>query len=218
MKGKPPFRKRMPFMHLPVTTIRSRRLEKGWSLQKLADACQTGKSQIDKLERGQRRLSVEWMVRLAKALECDPRDLFGTPATKPRTARSAKTTPPLPLRIYRASSKTGDQGSLSETVGGVPCPFFLAQTPDAYALYVQSDAMRPMFRGGQILFLAPRERPAAEKGVLILKKDGSALLAAFSSCAKGRLHVQTFFPKSRAHVVQENDVDSLCVVMGCMES
>ena len=36
----------------------------------------TGRSQIVKLERGERRLTVEWMRRLAQALECHPADLL----------------------------------------------------------------------------------------------------------------------------------------------
>lgn len=67
-----PFKPRTP-MSNPIRTWRTLR---GLSLQQLADAAGTSKSQIDKLERGERRLTVDWMVRLARALACDPRDLI----------------------------------------------------------------------------------------------------------------------------------------------
>ena len=57
-------------------SIKVWRLAKGWSLQQLADACGTNKSQINKLEKGERRLTVDWMVRLAKPLGRTPQELL----------------------------------------------------------------------------------------------------------------------------------------------
>lgn len=51
------------------TRIAFLRQEKGLSLAELAKAAGTTKAQIQKLERGDRRLSLEWMERLARALD-----------------------------------------------------------------------------------------------------------------------------------------------------
>lgn len=56
--------------------IRRIRKHKGLSLQKLADILNTSRSQLDKLERGDRRLTVDWLERISLALECSPIDLF----------------------------------------------------------------------------------------------------------------------------------------------
>ena len=50
------------------TRIAFLRKEKGLSLEDVARAAGTTKAQIQKLERGDRRLSLEWMGRLAKAM------------------------------------------------------------------------------------------------------------------------------------------------------
>jgi transcriptional regulator with XRE-family HTH domain len=50
------------------TRIAFLRKEKGLSLEDVAKAAGTTKAQIQKLERGDRRLSLEWMGRLAKAM------------------------------------------------------------------------------------------------------------------------------------------------------
>tara|TARA_R110000868_G_scaffold936_4_gene7153 strand:+ start:1925 stop:2482 length:558 start_codon:yes stop_codon:yes gene_type:complete len=42
----------------------------------LAEKTGTSQPQITRLERGERRLTVDWMQRLAKALGCQPSDLF----------------------------------------------------------------------------------------------------------------------------------------------
>lgn len=52
------------------------RRERGLSLAGLAKAAGTTKAQIQKLERGDRRLSLEWMERLAAALHVKPSDLL----------------------------------------------------------------------------------------------------------------------------------------------
>jgi transcriptional regulator with XRE-family HTH domain len=52
------------------------RRERGLSLADLAKAAGTTKAQIQKLERGDRRLSLEWMERLAAALQVKASDLL----------------------------------------------------------------------------------------------------------------------------------------------
>lgn len=48
--------------------IAALRHKRGWSLNDLARAAGTTKAQIQKLERGERRLSLEWLERIARAL------------------------------------------------------------------------------------------------------------------------------------------------------
>jgi transcriptional regulator with XRE-family HTH domain len=52
------------------------RREKGVSLTALAEAAGTTKAQIQKLERGDRRLSLDWMDRIARALDVKISDLL----------------------------------------------------------------------------------------------------------------------------------------------
>lgn len=58
--------------------IKALRLGKGWSQDTLAKRCvpRTVYQQIDKLESGERRLTLDWLERLATALEVDPIDLI----------------------------------------------------------------------------------------------------------------------------------------------
>lgn len=56
--------------------IKTLRQAKGWPMQRLADEVGTNKSQISKLEKGERRLSQQWMERLAAVLGCTPADLL----------------------------------------------------------------------------------------------------------------------------------------------
>ena len=55
--------------------IKALRKRADLTLQALADRVGTTRQQIHKLENGERRLTVEWMRRLADALDCDVADL-----------------------------------------------------------------------------------------------------------------------------------------------
>lgn len=56
--------------------IRAIREDRGLSQEKLAALTNTTNPQISNLELGKRRLTWEWMLRLAAALECHPSDLI----------------------------------------------------------------------------------------------------------------------------------------------
>ena len=58
--------------------IKEIRTEKGMTLQQVADKAGTTKAQVMKLEKGDRRLTDVWMVRLSLAMSCDPKELMGT--------------------------------------------------------------------------------------------------------------------------------------------
>ena len=65
-----------------IKEIRERR---GFTQPELAKKVGTGRSQIAKLERGDRQLTQQWMVRISKALECEPPDLLpGAPVITER--------------------------------------------------------------------------------------------------------------------------------------
>mgnify|MGYP006276094087 CR=1 FL=1 len=55
------------------------RRARGLTLQGLADRMQASNQQVSHLERGRRGLTVEWLERLAQALECHPFDLLDAP-------------------------------------------------------------------------------------------------------------------------------------------
>ena len=53
------------------------RRDRGLSQSQLAEKAGTTAQQISRLERGDRKLTMEWVVRLADALECEPAELAG---------------------------------------------------------------------------------------------------------------------------------------------
>src|SRR3954447_3389753 len=56
--------------------IREFRDRAGLTMQALAERAGTSAPQINKLEKGERRMTVDWMIRLAPALGVDPKELL----------------------------------------------------------------------------------------------------------------------------------------------
>jgi transcriptional regulator with XRE-family HTH domain len=81
-----------------MNRVREWRQRRELSIEELARRSRTSPSQISKLERGQRRLTVEWMSRLAKALGCRTEDLLPTHPHAPSGAGPAQ---PLDRELLR---------------------------------------------------------------------------------------------------------------------
>jgi DNA-binding XRE family transcriptional regulator len=109
-----------------MNRIKELRRMRGLTQDGLGKLVGTGRSQIVKLERGERRLTVEWMRRLARALECHPSDLLENDpylqeASKPGTGSAAP-----PMRPDSAGRKVYDQHP-----GRYASGFGMTETDDA---------------------------------------------------------------------------------------
>lgn len=81
-----------------MNRVREWRHRRELSIEELARRSRTSPSQISKLERGQRRLTVEWMSRLAKALGCRSEDLL---PPEPQPSDRSAAAPPLDRELLR---------------------------------------------------------------------------------------------------------------------
>ena len=81
-----------------MNRVREWRHRRELSIEELARRSRTSPSQISKLERGQRRLTVEWMSRLAKALGCRSEDLL---PPEPRPSEGSASAQPLDRELLR---------------------------------------------------------------------------------------------------------------------
>ncbi len=223
--------------------LRYWRQMRGLSLQQLADGTGTSKSQIDKLERGERRLTVDWMVRLAKPLACDPRDLLpieisNTPSKKEYGNRRKDKKVPLPLReglgegYFKSSAlflhtlpvlsaarggKDQEMFLADGPIDQVPRPHYLAQTKDAYAIYVIGNSMIPMYRPRQLLFVNPYKPPSPGSGVVITKTNGAVLIKEFVKQKATGLVVREYAPNLRDFTIPMADIATIHAVVGAQE-
>jgi transcriptional regulator with XRE-family HTH domain len=187
--------------------IRFWRQQRGLTLQQLAEASDTTRAQIDKLERGLRRLTVDWMVRLARPLGCDPRSLMLTamlPAdSTPQTPRQRPHTALDLVPLYQLESQPRGQvlRRAAAPHAHLPRPYFLTKAPQAYGLIMPHNRLQPVLSKGQSLWLNPHAAPKKLQPLALLRTDGTMLLGLFLRRTTTQVTLRLLQPQPRDIIV-----------------
>ena len=203
------------------------------SMQALADRAGTTASQINKLEKGERRLTVDWMVRLARALEIDPKELvefetFRPPGGGisdvglPRTLAGTPIdlgSPDLPV-LGRAQG--GPQGVLMLPVEQQPVdwtyrPPQLRKVKDAFAVFAYDDSMHPMYKHGQVLWIHPHLPIKPGDGVLVVKASDEALIKEFVRRSDVEIVLRQYRPREEEFSIPTGEVRMMHRVIGALD-
>jgi len=159
--------------------IRQWRDARRWTLAELARRVGTSAQQMGRLEAGTRRLTQDWMVRIAGALAVMPQDLLpeavagagkaaevdarGVPLQMLPAGLGARDLP-----VY-ASAQGGPTGMIidSHPTDWVLRPQPLLRVQKAFAVYVVGDSMEPVYEPGDLLLVHPGLPPARGRDVLL---------------------------------------------------
>ncbi len=214
--------------------LRHWRTHRGLTLEQLAEAAETSHQQIMRLERGERRLTLDWMIRLAKPLGIEPRDLLPAspdpPTSPPRPSAPAKAPSRAPRALVtgglasdlipvRGAARGGLEQEMFLEDGPIdytPRPPCLAQARDAYALYVVGDSMMPRFRPGMLLFVNPHRPPRRETGVVVIKRNAIVLIKEYVELKEDCLVLHQHNPDCFLEILR-NEITSFHCVVGSEE-
>lgn len=174
-------------------------------MQALADVVGTSKSQIDKLEKGQRRLTEDWMRRLARALQCSPADLleddesdsrFVNPKTIDRLVAPARGPRDLPVCGYPLNETEAYFLDMKAAVHEmVERPASLSSVEEAYAVYMADRSMQPKYEPGQLLYVHPY-RPARNLDYVVVRLTNNRyVVRRFVSEAAGKVTLTQLNPE-----------------------
>ncbi len=176
------------------------REQRGWKRPDLAAAMGTSTQQVERLEKGQRRLTEDWLRRAADALGVDPRMLLSDDPVPPLDAAPMPPRSAVNATAYRfegasldrvredlpiygtalGAEKTVEGVAIEQTylntgdiVGYLKRPVILNDKPDSYGLYVAGESMYPVFRDGEPI-VAEMKRPArvGDDVVVYLRANG----------------------------------------------
>ena len=154
--------------------LRQWRESRGLTLEQVGNGIGTDKTQVSKLERGDRRLSTDWLEKLARLYGVDTAKLLAPPPERGMSTESVQTLVSSPSVLQNAWSWARDVPILGVTVGGVDGSFQMnagevadyAKRPPTmdragrvFALYVQGSSMSRWREQGQLVYCDP-VRPA----------------------------------------------------------
>lgn len=179
----------------------------GLTQDQLAERAGTVRSQIVKLERGERRLTIDWMLRLAKHLGCDPRDLLPEEAETEAASPAALQAPAAPawgvaggplrdLPVCGAARGGAnalfiDQGQALEYAFRPPQ---LVGVANAFAVYAVGDSMEPKFRAGDLLYINPNLPPVRGCFVVVELGENEAYVKQYLRQSDDVLCLREFNP------------------------
>lgn len=130
-----------------VSRIRKIRESKQLTLQQVAERARTSHQQIQRLEKGERKLTVEWLQRLADALDTTVSDLLGS---------SGDVTVPIIGWVGNGEVVTFDE---SGELGSTEAP---TSDEGVVALVVRGDSMWPKYEDGAVLLFELTDQVAAD--------------------------------------------------------
>ncbi|GGF22629.1 repressor [Aliidongia dinghuensis] len=199
-------------MDMMSNRLKEFRARAGLSMQALAERVGTTASQINKLEKGERRLTLDWMARLATALGIEAGDLLPTtpstppaaprpPAPTPRSEAAPGPTPPArdprDLIPVRSAARGGIEQEMFLDDGPIDYiarPHSLRHVRDAYSIYMVGESMIPRFRPGQLLHINPYKPAQAGSGVVVTKTDNAVLIKEFVRSTEATLVLRQYNP------------------------
>ncbi|MBL0942485.1 MAG: helix-turn-helix domain-containing protein [Alphaproteobacteria bacterium] len=174
--------------------LRDIRLSRGLTLEELSEISELSPSYLSRLESGTRRLNVDTIDRLSKALKCTPSDLLVTgerwgqiqagvyTTPRPQTLALCESKEPLTstnkLPIYGTSTNNGTI-NFSTNIGFTTCPADLAGIPGSFALRISDDILPPRYRKGDLVFIHPGRPLSPFEAVVIITTDQKIILGEF---------------------------------------
>lgn len=166
------------------------RTQRGWSRPQLAERMGTTPQQLERLEKGQRKLTLEWIARAAAALEVDQAIIIDAAAITPPVQSNAS-----PFRYEGASAgrmvsdlpvygtalgapRMVDHEQVEQTylnsgevLEYIKRPVALNGRGDAYGLHVVGGSMWPMYPEGSVIIAETRRPPMIGDDVVVYLRD-----------------------------------------------
>lgn len=183
--------------------IKKFREELGWSQERLAHEAGTSGPQINRLEKSQRRLTQEWMMKIADALGCHPSDLLPAhgEAEKPDPPRRAFLREPgagaeiVPVRGHPGKARDAVVIDHAEPMGQVPAHPAQFGARQAFAFYARGDSMAPRYRPGELVYVVPDRPPAEGQDCLVELVSGESYLRQFLRQTEDRIICRQLNPE-----------------------
>jgi phage repressor protein C with HTH and peptisase S24 domain/DNA-binding XRE family transcriptional regulator len=183
------------------------RKQRGLSQTELAERIGTTLNMLGKLERGDRTLDTDWLDKIARELNCDPRDLIApaAPATRPDHSQTRVSTDDDIVEIIGLdlSLSMGPGTLIEEFVEAEPVKIGLrfvqdiTRTPSNRLRFVTGigDSMEPTLRHGDRVLVDINERQLTRmNGIYWIDHFGAHGIKRLRAAGKGRVMVMSDNP------------------------
>lgn len=211
-----------------MSKVRQLREARGWTLQHLGDVVGTSKQVVQKLETGATKMTIPWLIRLAKAFDVPPSELLpGAPGldANPSAPRAAEM-PPGAFSIDMGPRDLPVRGVAQGGVGivtldGDPIEFVyrppqLIGQREAFGLYVTGESMGEVLTEGTLLYVSPRMPVRSRDLVVIVKTNGDAIVKRLIRQTQSAVTLREYYPEIRDFQIERGEIAQIMRVVGTM--
>lgn len=204
-------------MDHPGKNIRRLRLERGMRLEDLAEKLGTDTGNVSRLERELQGYTSETLKAAATALGVSVAELF---TSSPGVGES---NPPMyDFAVRRipmvGTAQLGPDGYWSELeypVGhGEGYVQYQSKDPNAYALRVKGDSMRPRIKPGEYVIVEPNVQVQPGDEVLVKTRDGRAMVKVLHTRRSGHVELLSINEDHRPLTLDESEIELMHHVAG----
>ncbi len=184
--------------------VREIREEKGLDLRFVAKRAGTSAQMLSMIERGERRLSLQWMNKIAAALDCAPADLLPNGLTMP-AAPTANHEAQSVVASFKGVPVLGNintlTGRLNLKGSSRREPIAALDKIDGSSVVMMPDgSMSPRYHDGQKLLVNPDYPITPGSSVLLELADGCGLVRELVSKGADEWVVKTYKPLADEHI------------------
>ena len=121
----------------------------------------------------------------------------------------------LPGRVTTLGAKGGMV--IGEATQWLTRPLRLDGVADAYALRFSGDHMQPAYHDGDLVYVHPHLPLQVNRGVLILMRDGEALVGLFTRWTRDAIEIDELHPERRTIAISRENIESTHRIIGFIE-
>lgn len=181
------------------------------SMAELARAIGRDDAQVWMLINGERNIGEKLATHIEQSLGLPPGDLaVAAPALGVQEERAAYTTARIPVV---GTAQLGDDGfhleyqyPVGQGDGFIAYP---SRDPNAYALRVRGDSMRPRIKPGEFVLVEPNTAPQPGEEVLVRTRDGRVMVKVLDFIRGGTIQLSSINESHRPITLEQSDVELL---------
>lgn len=221
---------------------RELRTQRGWSQDRVAEAMGVSQPEIARLERGERKFTIQWAIAYGRVFEIDPAAFTidepnltksltnGAGPRQPRRltlpVKGAEEGPAIVIEERDLPIRGHAQGGsgrvfllpVDQVDHGVTYrPPILKGVRGAYALWVFEDSMHPMYKHGHLIWVHPHMPAKPGDGVVIVRQDDSVMVKELVRRHNGTVTLRQYRPQEEEFDIPAADVKEMHRVVGTFD-
>jgi transcriptional regulator with XRE-family HTH domain len=203
--------------------LRKLRVERGYSMEKLASILGISTSYLSRLEKGHRRFNTDLLSHLASVFSCHPGDFLNKNADIISLAKEQTFNPEATLPLYDLqNNETGLEINFKRVAQWIPRPFQLFNVNGAFAFRTKENILAGYYSKKDLIYVYPNKPLTIQCKTLIIMRSGEVIIGQFKGWAEeGNTLTENLVIEITERKINRNislnAIETVCRIVGFIE-